>query len=137
MIEPSGVNIEVGKGLVEPIIRAKINAAIVEAIGDPQAFLRQAVHVALKQKVQSDGTPCKYSSDRGFDLVEVLAKKAIREAVTDAMKEWVEEQRAALTEVVKKEIAKRPSALAKALVQGMAQTFSNTYRMHVSVEAKT
>ncbi len=130
------VEIKVSEQLIMPVIQARINAAIVDAIGDKEALIAKMVELAMQQKVDYEGNKGKYSSDNKYDMVEMLTKKAIRDAVQEALVEWVAQNKQIVKDQLIKQLNKKPSMLVKAVFQGMVKSFSDTYRLTVDVSPK-
>ena len=133
MSDSDSVDIKIGKDLVAPILDKKIQMAIVESIGDPHKFVCEAVNAVLRTKVNADGKRDSYSHNNEYDLIDVLSRQAISEAVRSALTELLAEKKPMIKDAIKAQIAKRPNALAKALVDGMTGAFSDTYRLRIDV----
>ena len=130
----SDVSLSLSKEVVQPIIEAKIQAAIVAAIGDPQRLIELMVERTMKEKVSRDGTKGQYSSDNKYTLVEAVSMAAVRAAVRKALVEWVAEHQTHLEAEVKKYLAKSPGKLARMLTDGFAGVFANKYRFTMDVK---
>lgn len=115
--EQASVNIP--KDLLEPIIRQHIAAGVVAAIGDPATLIRQLVEKAASEKVDMNGEVSRYSSDNKYSFIEAVATRTLHESIKAAIVEYVKEQRPAIQAAVKSHLAKRTSAVAKALVDGL------------------
>lgn len=115
--EQASVNIP--KDLLEPIIREHIAAGVVAAIGDPATLIRQLVEKAASAKVDMNGEVSRYCSDNKYSFIEAVATRTLHESIKAAIVEYVKEQRPAIQAAVKSHLAKRTSAVAKALVDGL------------------
>ena len=91
MSDNSMVSLKVDEQMVSKILEKQIQAAIVAQLGNQDKLIEKAVGVALSEKVSDNGTVSKYSSDNKYDFLEVLATKSVREAATEALKEWLAE----------------------------------------------
>jgi len=127
MNEQASVNIP--KDLLEPIIREHIAAGVIAAIGDPAALIRQMVEKASNAKVDLSGEVSRYSSDNKYSFIEAVATKSLHESIKAAIIEYVKEQKPAIQAAVKAHLAKRTSAVAKALVDGLIASTEQRWDM--------
>jgi hypothetical protein len=125
------VEIKVGKELIEPIIRAKINAAIIDALGDPEALLSHMVNRAMQTKVNENGKIDKYSSYNKYDFVEVLCKKEIHKAVVIAVREWITSHGPQIEKAVAAHMNRKTNPFAKALVSGLKEACMKNWTFDV------
>jgi len=131
------VDIKVGADLIQPIIKAKINAAIVGAIGDPQKFVEAAVDAVMREKVNNEGKFTDAYGGNRYDMIEVLCKITMRNAARAAILEWMEGNVNILKEAVKKCMTRQSGAFAKALVAGLTEATATNYRLKVDVTLPT
>ena len=129
----SNATVNIPKDILEPIVRAQVAAGIAAAIGDPAKIIEGVVEHALAQKVDSDGRISKYSSDNKYNIVEIMAKKAIHETVQEAVEDWISEQRPAILEQVKKSLSRKQTAFAKALVDGMVSAAKQNWNLKCEI----
>ncbi len=122
--------------LVRPIIEKKIQAGIISALGDTDSLIEGLVGAALRDKVSQNGKKSDYSRDNKFDLVDVLCREAIENAIREAMAEWVKENSGKLKEAVKKQIQKRPAGFAKMFVDGIFTSLESRWMFTVNVQTQ-
>ena len=128
----SNVNVEISEDLVKPIIQAKIQAAIVtEMSKDKDGLLEAMVNGAMTQKVNDDGRRVKDSYYNKTPFIEVLCKNAIQEAAREAMKDFIEENKPLIKEKIKKELTRKNSMMAKAVVDGMVKNMQTSWNFKV------
>jgi hypothetical protein len=120
--------------VIVPILQARIQAMIVEALGGQAQLIEAAVVAALGQKVDVDGKVSSYRND--FTFLQVTANQFIRETAKGALKEYLEKQKPAIAARVVKELEKKHTALAAALVDGLAKAIDTTYGFSLSVNFK-
>lgn len=127
--------IEIPNDIIQPIVEAKVAAAVTEALGGYDRLIELAVCQVLNQKVDERGVPSTYS-----DAVPWF-KYVMRECVQKSARAAIEEYFAAHGELVKKaiatELSKKNSPLVKQLVSVLIGSVVNEdslrYRMNVSV----
>jgi len=135
-----GVNINVSQDLILPIIQAKIEAAIIEALHQTgsQGLIERVVVEALHRKVSCDGSVSSYSSDNRFDYLTILCQKGIGEAANGALKAVLESRKAEVQAAIEVELKKQATQtkLATALVDGVCGIFADfrTVKFYVGKE---
>jgi len=120
--------------IVERAVRDKINAAIAEQLGDPQEMITKLVGAALSQKVSSNGQVSRSSYDNKFEFLDILAGNFMREAAKEALTEFFEDNRSAIKEAVKKEVARSPAKMAKVFMDGITKSMQSTYIPRVEIK---
>ena len=134
----SGLNISVDDELVEPIVRAEIQTAIVRQLESDTNLIPKLVEAALAQKVAENGQHSKrYSSDNKYLFIDALCKKAIQDAARQAMSEYLEENKEALKVEVKKQLRKSNAKLAEIFVEGLVGGLSSSWNFQVSIDLPT
>lgn len=129
------VNVTIGKDLINPILETKVNAAIVEAMGDPAIFVAKMVDVVFKQKVNSKGVRNLQSNyENRYDLLDVLCQKTISAAVESALRKFMDENVKLVEDNIVQQLRKSPRKLAKQLVAGMCETTASQIRLKIDIE---
>jgi hypothetical protein len=127
--------IQIPNEIIQPIVEAKVTAAITEALGGYDRLIETAVAQVLNQKVNNEGVPSNYSDARPWFkwVMTDCVKKAARTAVEDYFKDHAELIKKAITT----ELSKKNSPLIKQLVSTLIGSVVNAdalrYRMNVSV----
>ena len=127
--------IQIPNDVIQPIIEAKVTAAITEALGGYDKLIETAVSQTLNIKVDERGNPSTYSNAQTwFKWVMIeCVRKAARAAIEDYFKNHEELVKKALTT----ELSKKNSPLVKQLIGTLVGSVINDdalrYRMNVSV----
>lgn len=129
----SEATVNIPKDVIEPIVKAQVAAGIVAALGNPEQIIIKAVEHAMRQKVDSSGKVSDSSYNNNHDLIEVLSRKLIHQVVRESLEKWVEEQRPAIEEQVKKSLKRKESTFAKALVDGVVSATKQDWRFNCNV----
>ncbi len=79
------IEFKISEALIKPIIEAKINTAIVEAMGGHERMIAEMVAGFLNQRVDSDGTDNGYSSNkpRVTWLLQNMLTESMQKALTN------------------------------------------------------
>ena len=128
------VNIEIGKDVIQPIVEAKIQAAIAAAFtDDPVPLINAICDQALNIKVDSDGKIGQYQSNQTF--LSWYVKKTIRDEAEKALGKIMEEQRPKIQEAIKKKLLSQRGAdrIAAAVVDGISESLKCKYTSHLNV----
>lgn len=124
--------IELSKDLIEPIVRAQLQASIIAALGRTDQLVASVVQSVMNMQVDSDGKTSSYRSDR--TLITWMAEKAIKEAALEAIKEWFADNRDKLKVMLRKEIEKNAKGMAESLVLGVAKAMECKYSTHIELK---
>jgi hypothetical protein len=135
MAEPA--TIAIPNDVIQPIVQARIQAAIIEALVPHKNLVADAVTAALGVKVDSDGKVNNYPSYNTYTLLQHLAHKAVADAAKEALKEYLEQSKDGIKARVKKELEKKSSILATALVDGFEKSIATTYGFSLTVNLKS
>jgi len=132
------VSLNVDKELVSKVLERQIQAAIVANLGNPEALIEKAVHIALSKKVNSEGREDQYSSYNTHDFLEVLAAKNIRESATSALKEWLEKNNEKVKAAVMRELERpeRKKSIAKAYADEIERSLKCNWNMSCNISFK-
>lgn len=137
-MENNMVSLKVDEKMVSQILEKQIQAAIVAQLGSQEQLISKAVNVALSKKVSKDGTVSRYDSDNTHDFLEVLASKSIREAATEALKEWLATNREKVKDAVLKELEKpnRQRSIAVAYADAIENSLKCNWNMSCNIQFK-
>lgn len=137
MSDDKNIALTISNDLVKPIIDAKIQAAIVGALGDGADLIKGAVAKALEYKVDRDGKISSYSGDNKYPYLEVIAERLIREATRKALEMWIAENQPKIEAELKKALAKSGSKLAAAFANGLLESVKSScsHRVEVTFES--
>ena len=124
-------NITLSKDLIEPIVRAQLQASIVSALGRSDLLVAQVVQTVMNQKVDSEGKPSSYS--HGEPLITWMANKAIKEAALEAIKEWFADNKDEMKKQLRASITKNAKGMAEAFVLSLCKSAESKYSATIEV----
>lgn len=135
-MENNIVSLKVDETMVSKILEKQIQAAIVAQLGNEEELIEKAVKVALSKKVSIDGTVSRYDSDNTHDFLEVLASKSIREAATEALREWLKTNQEKVKEAVLIELNKpnRQRSIATAYADAIENSLKCNWNMACNIQ---
>jgi len=131
--------VNIPKDVIEPIIEAKVQAAVLDALGGHEAILSKAVVRVLNTKVGSDGEPDRYGNAKETWLSWMLTG-CLRNAVKSAIETAMANNEKAIRAQLVTELQKKNSPLIRQLVNAMTGCLTDPdalrYRLSVQVEPK-
>lgn len=138
----SDINLSINKEVVEPIIRSKIQAAIIETLStDSETIVEKIVEQALEMKVDDDGKVNSYSSYNKTPIIEWLCRDAIRKASIEALKQYLLDNRQTIKEAFIRKLSQRGHAgkLAEKIISSLSKGIESTWNwdMKVTFDPKT
>lgn len=124
-----GVDIKIGDELIRPVIEAKIQAAIIEALSDEKGLIERVVTSALTEKVKTSDS---YSSER-IPWIEKLCREIVQDSAKEAIRQWAESKKEAITaEFLRQLSTQRTSkAVVSSMIDGLVRASENHWRFKV------
>ena len=119
--------------IIKPIIEAKINTAVLEAMKGHEAIVDNIVHRVLYHKVDSDGQVDRYGYAQSKTFIDWLVEKGIREAVIAAMKTHMEQCQPAIKKAIEGELKKSTSKLASTMIESMIENTVKQWKYAITV----
>lgn len=130
------VNLQVNPELIQPIIKAKIQEAILEAMGGKDNLIEKAVNQIFQQRVNESGNVSSYSSDNKYTWLDITVTKHIKDAVRDSMQELLAVKKEEIKAEMLKQLSSKKSLekFAGALIDAQVRSISNTWMTKINVE---
>ena len=113
------VSLQVDRLVVDRIVKARIEAEVVQAMGGQDALVNRVVTSFLTTKVNRDGNESGYSSENNQTLLEWMVKSSLRAAAVGILKELIEQRKDQLEKALRTELTKQSTNLAHLLVEGV------------------
>ena len=125
-------NITLSKDLIEPIVKAQLQASITAALGRSDVLIAQTVQAVMNLHVDSNGKPCgrEYGSQ---PLISWMAESAIKEAAKEAIKEWFADNKDEMKKQLRAAIQKNSKGMAEAFVLSVTKAVESSYGANVTV----
>lgn len=136
----STATLQVPNDVIDPIIRAEVTRAIIEAMGNKGNILTTAIAGILATQVDGEGKVSSYSSDRGRSWLDWAIGNALRSAAKDAITEVMTTHKETIKAAMVVELQKKNSPLVKQLIEGMVNAASHPdvlkYRISIAYDEK-
>ena len=123
------VNLTIEPKVIEGIVSAQIQAAIVAQFNRTPEMMETLVASVLSRKVDEKGQVSDYQSYNKYSLVDVLCQKAIKAEAEKALEQWIQENRPALTAALHKNLDKQKNELVKAFVAAADNALKSQFRV--------
>ncbi len=127
----SDVNISINKDLIKPIIEAKINTAIVEALEGRESIIEDVVTKMLNEKVDERGEKSRYSSSIPF--IQWLCENAIRDAAKQAVKNYISSSNETLINIIQEILKTNTKSIAASLINSFINATKSDWTMKVDL----
>ena len=124
--------IELSKDIIEPIVRAQLQASIVSAMGRSDQLVSQVVQTMLSSSVDGEGRPS--NRDYGKPLITWMAEKAIKDAALEAIKEWFAANKTKLQAQIKDALTKNSKLIAEKFVMGLEDQAQKNHTINITVD---
>jgi hypothetical protein len=126
--------------LIKPAIEAKINAAVIEALGAQEQLILKVVEQIMARQVGSDGKPPSYISGKTMPwltwAVRDITEKAIVQAINDNIGKNAEKIKAAIDAEMRKSKSPLVQSMIVAMADGMATAAASRYGIKVIFDDK-
>lgn len=123
------VNLSIPKEITQPIVAAKIQEAVLAALGGQDKIIAGVIHQICNTKVDSSGKVSSYSSDNkntwmDYHVTDIIQKE-VKEALINQIKISAEQIK---EELVKQLTTKKgASKIAEALLSSLDGSFKNSW----------
>lgn len=134
---PDQLEFRVSEGLIKPIIEAKIQAAVIEAMGGHEKMVTGMLNAYMSQKVDIEGRPGRgYSGDK--PRIDHLMTQMIEGALKTALASYLQTKQ----DVIQKEFEryfnskKGSSEIIKAMQEGICAALTEKWRTTITFKLK-
>lgn len=135
------VNLSIPKDVTQPIIAAKIQEAIIVAMGGADKIIGGIVHQICNTKVNpKDGKVGSYSSDNTISWMDYNVTNMLQGAIQEELSKQIKEVSSPIKDALIQQLQtkKGASAIAAALLSGFDGTFGSSYtsKLEIKFESK-
>lgn len=133
---------KIPRDVIQPIIEAKVSAALIEALGNQQWLVQNCIAKVLDEKVNDNGGKAEsYYADRSPTFLQWALRSCVQASIKRILNEEIEKHKDAITDSLRKELARKNSPMLKQLIDSMAggivDAAKNPYRMEITVTEKS
>ncbi len=136
----TNATLQVPNDVIDPIIRAEVSKAIIEAMGGKADILTKAISTILATCVDGEGKVSTYNSDRDRSWLDWAVGTAVRSAAKEAIQEAMAQQKDAIKKEMVRQIQTKNSPLVRQFVEGMVNAATAPdvlkYRINISYDGK-
>lgn len=132
----SNATLNVPTDVIDPIIKAEVTKAIIEAMGNKQQILATAIASILNTKVDGEGKVSGYRDN--LTWIDWCIGQKLREAARDAITVVLEQHKETIKQAMIAQLKQKNSPLIKQLVNGIIDAAANPdvlkYRISVTYD---
>lgn len=134
------VNLSIPQSVTQPIVAAKIQEAVLAALGGSEQIISAVIKQICETKVNSSGQVSSYSSDNKFSWLDYHVTEVIQKEV----KQEIQNQLAIGSQAIKEELIRQlqtkkgASKVAEGLLSSLNGTFAQSWssKIEISFESK-
>jgi hypothetical protein len=128
---------QIPKEIINPIIQAHVNEAVIKALDGPQQIVTRAIANVLMTKVDSNGKHSTYGDARPW--IDWVIGDCIQKAARGAVEEFLTENKDKIKAELVAQLSKKNSPLVKQMVEGMVNGMcsESNLRWNLNVTAST
>jgi predicted RNA-binding Zn ribbon-like protein len=129
------VNLTISKDIVNPIVSAKIQEAVAEALGGKEKLIADLLDKIIQQRVDKKGNVSTYNSENKYSWLEAMVNQQIENAIKDELQKQIASMSSEIRELVIKQLQTKrgANAVATALLDGLNQTLNNSWCSTIAV----
>lgn len=133
------VNLSIPKEVTQPIVAAKIQEAVLAALGGSDKIVAAVIHQICNTKVNSEGRVSQYSSDNKNNWLDFHVTEVIQKEVKAALVAQIQTNAEQIKEELVKQLQTRKGAskVAEALLSSFNGTFANSWTSKFEVKFET
>lgn len=133
-----GLDLNIDQEYIAASVQQIVKAAIIQALGNQDTIVRNAIDSTIGSYVNSKGEKCNKGDWRAIPFLDWLAQKTVEDTVRECVKEVVEENRDEFKATIKSQLNNRKwrENVSEAFLQSMLDAAENTYRMPVTLTFK-
>lgn len=129
------VNLSIPSDVTRPIVAAKIQEAVLAALGGSEKLVADVIYLICNQKVASDGKISGYSSDNKYSWLDLNVTNVIKAEVEKELKEQIKVNAQQIKDELIKQIStkKGASKIAEALLSSLNGTFESGWKSKIEI----
>ena len=124
-----GIDLNIDHDFISDVVRQVALATIAEAMDEKNHIVEAIVRQVLRQQVNENGEPPRYSSDARYTLLEYYVRKMLTDVVKSEVVALVEEKRGEITTLVRGELEKQSTvdSFVNAFMGSLTDSLSSSY----------
>lgn len=130
-----GVDLNIDHDFLSDVVRQVAIASIAEAMDKENHIVEAIVRQVMRQKVNEEGKPARYSNEEKYTLLEYYVRKMLTDEVRGQVMEIVEERRPEIAEMIGAELRKEATyqSFADAFIRSLTNALDNQWRPCIEV----
>ncbi len=130
------VNLSIPKDVTTPIVAAKIQEAVLAALGGQEKIISGVIHEICNRKVDSSGNTPRYDSDAKHTWIDYHVTQIIQKEIEVELKNQMKLHADGIKEALVKELQSKKGAtkVAQGLLDSLNGSFTNAWNSKISVQ---
>lgn len=130
------VNLSIPQEVTQPIVAAKIQEAVLAALGGSEKIVAGVIHQICNTKVNAEGHTPRYDSDAKYTWLDYHVTAVIQQEVKKELQEQIKVNAQAIKDELIKQLQtkKGASKVAEALLSSLNGTFASGWRSNITVQ---
>lgn len=130
-----GVDLNIDHDFLSDVVRQVALNSIAEAMNKENHIVEAIVKQVMRQQVNKNGEPARYSSDEHYTLLEYYVRKMLTDEVRQQVVAIVEEKRPEIAEAVGAELRKEATceSFTNAFIRSLTNALSNSWRPSIEI----
>jgi hypothetical protein len=134
----TNATVQIPKDVIEPLVKSRLEAELVEALGGKDELVKRLVEGVLLQEVDDKGKRSTYSYDKDRTYLSWLCEDVLANETRKAIRAWLDEHRADFREALFAQLQTKrmQNSLARQLLEGFTAAAASDWNLKVSVDTK-
>lgn len=130
-----GVDLNIDHDFLSDVVRQVAIASIAEAMDKENHIVEAIVRQVMRQKVNEDGKPARYSSEEKYTVLEYYVRKMLIDEVRSQIVAIVDEKRTEIAELIGAELRKEATcqSFTNAFIGSLAEALENKWHPCIEV----
>lgn len=130
-----GVDLNIDHDFLSDVVRQVAIASIAEAMDKENHIVEAIVRQVMRQKVNAEGKPARYSSEEQYTLLEYYVRKMLTDEVRSQVVAIVDEKRPEIAEMVGAELRKEATcqSFTNAFIGSLSEALENQWRPCIEI----
>lgn len=130
------VNLSIPQEVTQPIVAAKIQEAVLAALGGSEKIVAGVIHQICNTKVDANGQVNRYDSDNKHTWLDYHVTKIIQEEVKKELIEQIKTNSQTIKDELVKQLQTKKGAhkVAEALLSALDGTFAHSWTSKIEVK---
>ena len=131
-----GLNLDIDKDYLQEAVKQTVLMGISESLNGKNEIVSQIVNSVLNVKVDKDGIISSWERDNKQTLLEFYVKNMLTELAKEEIKNMVEEKRAEMRQIIRKELLKKVNInkFTDNFIDSVSKNLDSTWKTTINID---